>query len=300
MEKDLVSIIIPTYNRAKDLNRSLRSIRNQTYKNLQVIVVDNSSVDETDEVVDSFSDLRISIYKIQNQGVIAVSRNLGIQKAEGEFVAFLDADDWWAARKLEESVRNLKEKKMDFVYHDLYKVYSNDQKFFRKKERTRNLVFPVLRDLIVNGNAINNSSVVLRKSVIDSVGLLDENPEIVAGEDYDYWMRIAKVTDKFYRIPKTLGFYWIGGGNISNPKRTLNVIEAIKKKYQSEFERLIPGEDKTPLWFHKSKILVYLSLGEFENAKQEVAKLKNAPVKTKWKYFVLFYIKNFLHSILNR
>ncbi|EMO76032.1 hypothetical protein LEP1GSC127_0022 [Leptospira kirschneri str. 200801925] len=98
-----------------------------------------------------------------------------------------------------------------------------------EKEKTRILKSPVLRDLIVNGNAINNSSVVVRKSVLDVVGSLDETPDLIAGEDYDYWLRIAKITDRFYRIPRTLGYYWTGGGNLTNPIRSLNILRTLQK-----------------------------------------------------------------------
>ncbi|EKP12218.1 hypothetical protein LEP1GSC128_0394 [Leptospira borgpetersenii str. 200801926] len=193
------------------------------------------------------------------------------------------------------SVSILESKNIDLVYHDLYKISSTSQFLFWKKEKTRILKSPVLRDLIVNGNAINNSSVVVRKSVLDVVGSLDETPDLIAGEDYDYWLRIAKITDRFYRIPRTLGYYWTGGGNLTNPKRSLNILRTLQKKYQPDFDRYLSHKSKTPWWFYKTRFLVHLSLGNLQDAKNEIAFLQEAPFRIKWKYVILFRLKNLLN-----
>src|SRR5450759_2358523 len=97
----LVSVVIPTYNHARFLGRALQSVLDQTYTNWEAIVVDNHSQDHTGEVVEAFADPRITLLKVHNGGVIATSRNMGIRRARGEWIAFLDSDDWWAANKLE-------------------------------------------------------------------------------------------------------------------------------------------------------------------------------------------------------
>ena len=112
----VVSVIIPTYNRASDLKRALNSVQEQTFVNWEALVVDNNSEDNTDEIVIGFNDPRIKLFKINNDGVIAASRNKGIKEASGEYIAFLDSDDWWAPNKLELSVAALKAGS-DIVYH---------------------------------------------------------------------------------------------------------------------------------------------------------------------------------------
>src|SRR3989338_2810117 len=101
--KPIVSIVIPTYNRACDLERALKSVLAQTYSNWEALVVDNHSSDNTDDVVKSLNDSRLKLFKIHNDGVIAASRNAGVKHATGEYIAFLDSDDWWMPQKLEES-----------------------------------------------------------------------------------------------------------------------------------------------------------------------------------------------------
>jgi glycosyltransferase involved in cell wall biosynthesis len=119
--KGLVSVVIPTYNHAHFLGQTLRSVIDQTYTCWEAIVVDNHSSDNTDAVVASLGDPRIQLFKIHNQGVIAASRNMGIRHARGEWVAFLDSDDWWSSRKLELSLAGLQQG-ADLVYHDVWIV----------------------------------------------------------------------------------------------------------------------------------------------------------------------------------
>jgi len=100
----LVSIIIPTYNRAEDLKRALQSVLEQTFTDWEIVVVDNHSVDDTNSLIKSFNNRKIKLFKIHNEGIIATSRNLGLKHALGEYIAFLDSDDWWLPKKLEESI----------------------------------------------------------------------------------------------------------------------------------------------------------------------------------------------------
>ena len=106
-KKPLVSIIIPTYNREFCIGRAIKSVIDQTFTNWELIVVDNNSTDNTVEVVNNFLDERILVKKINNNGVVAISRNRGIRLARGVFVAFLDSDDWWKPQKLESALKLL-------------------------------------------------------------------------------------------------------------------------------------------------------------------------------------------------
>ena len=231
--KPLVSIVIPTYNRARDLDRALKSVLAQTCSDWEVLVVDNHSSDNTDDLVKGFNDSRIKLFKIHNDGVIAASRNLGIKHAIGEYIAFLDSDDWWSPVKLEKSLKYLNQG-ADVVYHDLYYSNKYNQKLFFKKSNSRQLERPVFEDLIANGNALATSSVVVRKVIMDRIGGLSEERDVVTWEDYDAWIRISKITQNFQFIPECLGFYWRGGGNTSNPAKVIENIEAWERKYLNQ------------------------------------------------------------------
>ena len=241
----LVSIIIPTYNRAEDLKRAISSVLAQSYDKWEAVIIDNHSDDDTNNVIRSFNDARIKTYKINNAGVIASSRNLGISNANGKYVAFLDSDDWWNSDKLQVSVNSL-ESGYDFVYHPMFVVKKNNFNLFLKKTKVRDLDSKIFNDLIIGGNCINTSSVVLRKSIIDQVGGMSEDKGLIGIEDFDTWLRVAKVTQKFQCIHKALGFYWVGisGGYWNNlkPDEVSQNFHNFKSKYSDDFDALYKGK----------------------------------------------------------
>jgi glycosyltransferase involved in cell wall biosynthesis len=202
----LVSVIIPTYNQAHYLVRALQSVLDQTYINWEAIVIDNYSTDNTDEVMADFADPSVTYLKIHNNGVIAASRNEGIRAAKGEWVAFLDSDDWWTVDKLNFCVDCIQDK-VDFVYHNLKIVRDPPSLFKIKHTKCRQVKKPVLKDLLLKGNTIATSSVVVRKGLLEQIGGMDESVEMIAAEDYNTWLRIAQLTDSFVFVPHSLGYY---------------------------------------------------------------------------------------------
>ena len=238
----MFSIIIPTYNRAIDLKRALLSLNNQTYTYFEVLICDDGSIDNTPEVVADFSnDLNIKYIKIANSGIPAIPRNLGIANAKGKYIAFLDSDDWWHENKLQLAFEYL-ENGADLVYSDFYKVKSlKEKEIVRVRELKENITI----DLLKNGNAICNSSVVVRKSILDKVGFFNEGQEYIAWEDFDLWLRISKITSHFVHINQPLVYYWFGGGNLSTSERTILTAQAIRRIY-------IRKTDIEPLWLYSS------------------------------------------------
>jgi glycosyltransferase involved in cell wall biosynthesis len=215
----LFSIIIPTYNHAQFIKKCLDSVIAQTFVNWEVIVVNNFSDDDTIKVVNSYTDGRIKIINFKNNGVIAASRNEGIRNAKGQWICFLDSDDWWYPNKLKSCLNHLASS--DIIYHDV-DYYNKNGRVRRKIVKTRHLEKNVFKDLLLGSNALPNSSVVVRKELLERVGFMSENPELIAVEDFDCWLRLAKVTDRFVYIAKSLGGYWIGASNISLSEKHLD------------------------------------------------------------------------------
>lgn len=259
----LVSVVIPTYNRAADLRRALKSVIGQTWTNWEVLVVDNHSTDGTREVVEGLRQGRIRLLSVHNHGVIAVSRNLGVASAAGDYVAFLDSDDWWSRRKLQQSVQSLTAG-ADLVYHDLYLARSARGGMRLRRARTRPLASPVFDDLIEGGNALRNSGVVVRRKLLMEIGGLSEDPKLVSWEDYDCWLRLAKVTEAFSRIAEPLGYYWVGGGNTSSPERTMLNLCHFREIYLRPVGRV--REEDMPGWYHYGMGRAYYHLNEYQNA----------------------------------
>ena len=221
----LVSVIIPTYNHANFLGKALESIIHQTYNNWEAIVIDNHSTDETNKVIDKFKDSRIQYFKISNDGIIAKSRNFGINAAKGDWIAFLDSDDWWTKDKLEICLKNIDEE-VDFIYHKLEIIYDNSKSYLKRKKIVgRHLNKPVLNNLLISeikdGSAIGNSSVVVRKNILNKIGGISENKKMVASEDFNTWLRVAKITDQFKYIKSRLGYYLVH--DKSSQKRDLSI-----------------------------------------------------------------------------
>ena len=210
----LVSVVIPSYNHGRYLGRALQSVLDQTYNHWEAFVIDNHSTDDTDEILNRFVDPRITVLKIFNNGVIAASRNMGIRAAKGDWVAFLDSDDWWTSDKLQACLIYLNDK-VDFLYHDLVVATEHPSIFKRKKVQSRQVKCPVLMDLLLRGNAISNSSVVVRKSRIMKIGGINECVEMIASEDYNTWLRIAQQTDQFVYVASILGYCFKHSQNIS-------------------------------------------------------------------------------------
>jgi len=220
MQNPLITVGIPSYNHAKFLAKALDSATKQTYSNLEIIVVDNYSSDGTDEVLSSFNDPRISIVKVSNGGSIAVSRNIILNKSQGEWVAFLDSDDWWTLDKLDKCSKYFREG-IDLIYHNLIVINENKKMVQEKIIKSRKLKKPVLKDLLINGNTIATSSVVVRRVILSKVKGMNESIEMLGIEDFNAWLKISQITDGFKLVSKNLGYYRIHNNNTSQGKKFL-------------------------------------------------------------------------------
>ena len=145
-----------------------------------------------------------------------------------EFIAFLDSDDWWDCEKLSESVMLLESGNIDVVYHNCQII--SDQS--RGDTHCRRLSKEVFSDLIINGNTLVTSSIVVLKSAIIDVGCFSEDKEVIGWEDYHLWIRLAEANFQFGLIKKSLGFYRKGEDSFDTPQRALlNLIEIEKYFY---------------------------------------------------------------------
>ena len=262
----LVSIIVPTYNRAHCIARTIKSVIDQTITDWELIIIDNNSTDSTLEIISSFSDERISTSQIENNGIVAASRNLGIRLSRGKYVAFLDSDDWWVPEKLEIALRQL-ESGSDLVYHDMRTI--TQLPVVAKKHlrvATGALTCPVVIDLLSNGNPIFTSSVVVRTTLLGQINGMSEIPDLVGSEDFDTWIRLAKLTDKFHRLDPVLGYYWEGGGNLTSAKTKITNLLLLRQRYKTELIKTVGTE--YPGWMLYGLARGSLALGSFTDARR--------------------------------
>jgi len=281
-KKPLISVVIPTYNHAHLIEKCLQSVIDQTYTNWEAIVVNNFSKDNTIDVVEGFNDPRIRLINFNNNGIIAASRNQGIRNSNGEFIAFLDSDDWWYKDKLK--VVSYYLDRYDVVFHNL-EMHGQKGKKRTRKIKGRELRSPVFVDLMINGNALANSSVVVKRSLIDKAGLLDESPMLRTVEDFDLWLRVSMLTEKFKFIDKDLGAYWFGGGNSTELSEAgikkqeyvygkyANLLTKNKKKQTELLKKYIIGRIKQKMGVFREARALFLKSFKINNFKIKIKAL---------------------------
>lgn len=209
-------MVIPNFNYGHFLGEALSSVLEQTFSNFEVLVIDNNSSDSSECVCSDFGDNRISFHKFSNGGSIAASRNRGVELSRGEIIAFLDSDDAWFPNKLSTALSAI-DAGSDFVFHDL-RVQGKKNLIGAKRTRGRQIRQHEIGDLLIQGNPIATSSVVLKRDVFKSIGGMDTGLEIVGVEDFDAWIRIAQAGYRMKYEPKILGYYRVHGNSISHSR----------------------------------------------------------------------------------
>jgi len=192
-------------------------------------VIDNHSTDDTKEVVESIHDGRIKYVAFSNNGIIAASRNYGINLAVGNYIAFLDSDDLWYPSKLYSCLKFLGGG-ADAVCHGL-RIRRED--IWGESFLPDLIQHDLYHHLLYNGNScIATSAVVLKKECLTRFGCFSQDPEIVTAEDYELWLRLSKNGIRWGFIPELLGEYRIHGGNASgNIRKQMQAEETVVKKY---------------------------------------------------------------------
>jgi glycosyltransferase involved in cell wall biosynthesis len=232
-EGPLVSVIMPTYNHAKFIGKAIDSVLNQTYPNFELIIIDNYSEDDTEKIVASYEDDRIVYLKFRNNGIIAASRNHGIKHSYGEYIAFLDSDDFWLKKKLELVADHIKKMpNVDLVCHDEW--LETDK---AGKKRSTYGPYTTYRDLLFKGNCISTSATVVRRQKILEVGGFSEDMQFNSVEDYDLWLQLACANCRIEYLHKILGVYRVYGQGVTNntilhKQHAMNLLDAHFQKWQ--------------------------------------------------------------------
>ena len=184
-----ISVMIPVYNSARFLQEAIESVLAQTYKDYEIIVIDDGSTDNTKEVLAPYCDRIRYIYQ-QNQGASS-ARNKGIRYSQGEYIAFLDADDIWLPEKLHIQVDYLdNNQEIALIYSWALWVDVNGRPLNKRNRSNRSLPTGDIFNILFVRNFITPSSVMIRKRMLDTVGLFDES--LTHAEDHELWLRIAR------------------------------------------------------------------------------------------------------------
>ena len=212
----LISIIMPCFNAEHYLHETVNCVLSQTYSNLELLIVDDGSTDASRNILSELlkSDHRLRVFYQQNSGPYP-ARNLALKHAKGDFIAFLDADDYWTADCLEKLYQALIGANADLSYCGWQNVIENGQDgipFVPPTYEQGNIHEAFLRSCPWPIHAA-----LTRRSIVDNVGGF--STRCFSAMDYDFWIRLSAVTQNIVCVPEVLSFYrWHNHGQISSVK----------------------------------------------------------------------------------
>lgn len=249
----LVSIVIPTFNRKKVIARAIKSVSSQTYKNWELIIVDDGSTDNTKEAIKPFlKDKRIKYFYQENQGVCS-ARNFGVQKSRGEYISLLDSDDEYRPQRIKTQLELMKEKNALFSLSNRIICINNNERVLKD-----NLDHFVDKGEIIKGNIGLSASLMLFKKDIFRNVRFDE--KLPAGNDLDFILRAMNRYNVLYvNVPLTVIHKTLDYQRIStDPKNKILAHKIILNKIKKSVYKLDERQKKL---FLKN---TYYTLGVFE------------------------------------
>lgn len=215
----LVSVIIPVYNAEKYLERTLKSVYSQTYKRIEVVLVDDRSSDNSAQIIKKFQDNHpATVYYLQpeNKGA-GYARNKALEIATGQYVAFLDADDLWAPEKIAKQIELLNEKKGSFCFTAIEMIDGDGNVIKEKREVKKEINYRFL----LSNTMIPTSSVLIDRKIKGDFRMHIRR----GGQDYATWLKLLRDGSDAYGINEALVGYRIDGTSLSSNK--LNSIKQI-------------------------------------------------------------------------
>ena len=282
----LVSVIMNCYNGETYLKESISSLINQTYKNWELIFWDNFSSDSSKEVLMQFSDKRIKYYYTKNFTPLYEARNLAIKKTSGEFISFLDTDDWWSPKRLEKQIELFfKDKNLDVVYTNFY--------FFYNKTKTRKIVSKknlpdgkITQKLLSNYNIGGILTALCKKKIFQTKQFIGKY-EIIG--DFDFFVDVS-LSSFFGCIQEPLAYYRVHGSNTSLRKIHLHIQELESWLKNNKIKDHLKNYSFKGVIFNLQSLKIKKSFldGNKIAALQEIIK---SPFNfKKYKFLILFFI----------
>jgi glycosyltransferase involved in cell wall biosynthesis len=230
----LISVIIPVYNGEKTIQETVLSVLKQTITDFELIIINDGSQDATLEIVSRIPDPRIKIFSYPNAG-LAVSRNRGIALAQGDYLAFLDADDLWAVNKLEAQLAALKSNPDAAVAYSWTDCIDEQGRFLRQSAHST-ASGNVQANLLLANFISSGSNVLVCKQAVMDIGGFDET--LSNAQDWDLWLRLA-TRYQFVPVPETQVFYRVSTRSMS--RNVLGLEVSIQRVMQRSFEQAPPA-----------------------------------------------------------
>ncbi len=280
-----VSIIMATYNGEKTARESIDSILAQTHRDLELIIIDDGSTDDTVTIVKAISNKRVKLLSQKNSGSPAAPRNAGIKVATGDFIAFCDQDDIWYPQKLEkqlevcEHVEHLGDVGIIFSSADL--IDKNDNKVDENITKFSGLISATeAHKMMLEGDFIIACSAVVPKRVMDEIGYLDE--KLIGVDDYDLWLRITENYGVLAIPEKLCAWRQTSGALSANKAKQYIRTEQIFAKLGDKSSEIMVGHGKNMLRI----IMASLLTKDYGTARDYLKKVKAYPLSQKAKLIV--------------
>jgi glycosyltransferase involved in cell wall biosynthesis len=293
-----ISVIVNCHNGEKYLFQCILSIINQTYRNFEIIVFDNYSSDQSKNIINNFKDNRIKYYKSDVKLSLYEARNQAIKKTTGEFIAFLDVDDWWDKNYLNSRKQLFNSEEYDLFYTNASTYYQNSKIF--KKYKKFNLPSGKIYDSLAKDYFIIISGLIIRKIFFYKIGEFNPNLNIIG--DFDFIMRASKKAN-FHGLNQPLIFYRVHKNNFSK----LNS-EMFFEEYKRWFEN--NNIDKKDIKFQKNIKFFRNKLNYLEITSLLINKKKNLllikkilqheMIFEKIKFLILFFLPKKLLKFLKK
>ena len=288
----LVSIVINCYNGEKYLRQSIYSVLDQSYQNFELIFWDNKSTDQSKNIIQSYQDKRIRYFYSQKHTTLYQARNLSLKECKGDFVCFLDVDDYFLKNKIAKQLSYFNDQKVGVVYSNYYRYYED----INKKKLLTNKQLPSgnLTQYILEESQISFMTVMIRKKSLDSLKFNFDRKYSIIG-DYDLLYRLSFNWDFCY-IEEPLAVYRIHKDNFS--KNSILFIDELKDWYNKNYG-----------FFINKKNYIYKKIIFFQ-AKEYLSKKKILKFFIEfWKYpmsfnkiklFLMMIVPNFVLKLLKK
>lgn len=295
--KPLVSIIINCLNCEKYLNKAIKSVLDQTYNNWEIIFLDNNSKKLIKNLLNEYKDSRIKYFKNNKTTSLFEARNIAISKTNGDFIAFLDSDDFWVKDKIKSQISIFNDKEVNLIYSKAWVIEENNNKRINIRKKLPSGY--ILDDLLLNENFICFSSIMIRK---ESLNLSKDifNSSFEVSGDYDFLLRFA-YKNYFYCINEPLVFYRIHENNLSK----LGYTKLLNENYKIYDQLLSDGnisKNKNLNFFYQNILFIegryYAIYGEKKEAFKKML-IMNIGIK-KIKLFALIFFPNIFYRIYKK
>jgi teichuronic acid biosynthesis glycosyltransferase TuaG len=238
--KVLITVIIPTYNSSKYIIETIDSVIHQTFKDFEIIIVDDSSTDNTVELIKEFKFENIKLYTLKKNSGASVARNFALSKARGRFIAFLDSDDIWNLQKLEKQINFMISNNYGFTYTSINIINENNQ-IIKKNRKTVNVV---KYKTLLRNTVIATSTVIIDKNQFGDFRM----PIIRSGQDYATWLMLLRDDREAFAFTESL----------TNYRKTENSLSSRKLSNFKKVYRIQTQHEKINKLYASYNVIVYL------------------------------------------